>query len=318
MLTFANRLQILRGRVYCKSFASMKIAFVGKGGSGKSTVSWLYSSFLAQQGLSVLAIDADYNLDLLHNFHHTEPDVPHFLNTAEKDFYAYLQLQESDYYVDIPNKTNLPTFQLTPRDWFTDKYSFAVSGAENLRLMVTGMVPQEMLYGHRCGHAYISSLKYYLPLLQLQENEHVVVDAVAGTDLVSYGMFLGCDAVVVVVEETPHSVGVFQQISHITTEFNIPTYIVLNKYRDGGRIDTFIAEQKSQIIGQVPYDESMLDYQYGSLSSEVITAVHTLHDNLRKNDFDPLQQWQRHQTWREKYDAQLSVNKSKSFQFIAS
>lgn len=50
----------------------MKIAFVGKGGSGKSTVTWLFASHLAKNSSAVLAIDADYNLDLLHNFHLTE------------------------------------------------------------------------------------------------------------------------------------------------------------------------------------------------------------------------------------------------------
>src|SRR6266567_4230349 len=39
----------------------MKIAFVGKGGAGKTTISSLFSRYLAGQGLPVLAIDADIN-----------------------------------------------------------------------------------------------------------------------------------------------------------------------------------------------------------------------------------------------------------------
>jgi len=296
----------------------MRIAFVGKGGSGKSTASWLFSSFLASNDEKVLAIDADYNLDLLHNFHLTEKDVPHFVNSAEKDFYSYLNLSQEDYYVDLPLKKGLPQFTLSPADWFTEKYTLPVVGSEGIQLMVTGMVPQEMLYGHRCGHAYISSLKYYLPLLQSKKDEHVVVDAVAGTDLVSYGMFLGCDAVVVVVEETPHSVGVFEQISAITQTFTIPTFAVLNKYRNTARLDDFVAKHKDVILGKIPFDDSIIDYTFATVSDNVLQSLDDMYKNLNKNDFDDSLRWQRHIEWREKYGQQQEENKSKDFQFLES
>jgi len=42
----------------------MKIAFVGKGGSGKTTLASLLARHLAEAGLPVLAIDADINQHL--------------------------------------------------------------------------------------------------------------------------------------------------------------------------------------------------------------------------------------------------------------
>jgi CO dehydrogenase maturation factor len=42
----------------------MKLAFVGKGGSGKTTLAALFSRYLASEGLPVLAIDADINQHL--------------------------------------------------------------------------------------------------------------------------------------------------------------------------------------------------------------------------------------------------------------
>ncbi|MBO0849661.1 MAG: AAA family ATPase, partial [Pseudonocardia sp.] len=42
----------------------MRIAFVGKGGSGKTTLAALFTRYLAELGLSVLAIDADINQHL--------------------------------------------------------------------------------------------------------------------------------------------------------------------------------------------------------------------------------------------------------------
>ncbi len=42
----------------------MKIAFVGKGGSGKTTLSSLFVRHLAASGAPVLAVDADINQHL--------------------------------------------------------------------------------------------------------------------------------------------------------------------------------------------------------------------------------------------------------------
>ncbi|TDD74119.1 ATP-binding protein, partial [Actinomadura rubrisoli] len=42
----------------------MKVAFVGKGGSGKTTLSSLFVRYLAGRGLPVVAVDADINQHL--------------------------------------------------------------------------------------------------------------------------------------------------------------------------------------------------------------------------------------------------------------
>ena len=42
----------------------MKVAFVGKGGSGKTTLAALFSRYLAAAGATVWAIDADINQHL--------------------------------------------------------------------------------------------------------------------------------------------------------------------------------------------------------------------------------------------------------------
>jgi CO dehydrogenase maturation factor len=42
----------------------MRVAFVGKGGSGKTTLSALFARWLSREGAPVLAIDADVNQHL--------------------------------------------------------------------------------------------------------------------------------------------------------------------------------------------------------------------------------------------------------------
>lgn len=143
----------------------MKIAFVGKGGSGKSTISWLVSQCLASNQKHVLAIDADYNMDLAHNLGWDEELPWDFLHSAEPDFYSYLKLTQQDYYVDLPNKENLRRFRFSPPsniDEFTKKYASPAPLDKRISLMIMGTVNEDSLYGHRCSHAYITSIKYYL------------------------------------------------------------------------------------------------------------------------------------------------------------
>jgi CO dehydrogenase maturation factor len=51
----------------------MKIAFAGKGGSGKTTLSSLFVRYLAAQGLPVVAVDADINQHLAEALGASEP-----------------------------------------------------------------------------------------------------------------------------------------------------------------------------------------------------------------------------------------------------
>ncbi len=51
----------------------MRIAFVGKGGSGKTTSAALFSRYLAERGDRVLAVDADINQHLGQALGHDGP-----------------------------------------------------------------------------------------------------------------------------------------------------------------------------------------------------------------------------------------------------
>jgi CO dehydrogenase maturation factor len=54
----------------------MRIAFVGKGGSGKTTSAAMFSRYLAAQDLRVLAIDADINQHLAQALGHDSAPPP--------------------------------------------------------------------------------------------------------------------------------------------------------------------------------------------------------------------------------------------------
>lgn len=293
---------------------TMKIAFVGKGGSGKSTVSWLIASTLEKKGYNTLAIDADYNMDLAQNFGMDITTLP-AIHSSERDFYQYLSLTESDYYVDLPDKDDLQNFSLEPIDTFTEKYSKRLSN--KLRIMITGGVTPQQLYSHRCSHAFISPLKYYLPLLKLNKSEAVVIDSVAGTDLVSYGMFLGVDVIVAVVESTPQSIGVFHQIESIAQEFNIPLKIVFNKYRPNKHITEFAMTYQKEVLGTLPYSETIMDYSYENIEEDIKKMSDECCEKLLSLSSDSTLQWERHKQWKTKYTKQLHKSAEDPFQFVS-
>ena len=54
----------------------MRIAFVGKGGSGKTTSAAVFSRYLAARGRPVVAVDADVNQHLAQALGHEGPPPP--------------------------------------------------------------------------------------------------------------------------------------------------------------------------------------------------------------------------------------------------
>jgi CO dehydrogenase nickel-insertion accessory protein CooC1 len=191
----------------------MKIAFVGKGGSGKSSVSWLAIKTLEDMGLFVLAVDADHNMDLTSNLGF-DPEKTPLMHKTDKAFMEEVGLAEDKQWSRIITEANrkLPTFTLSPADAYTQSISANVSSA--VSLVNVGLGSPDVLFSDKCAHGLSGPLKYYLGLLDEKDN-WVVVDSVAGADMINYGLYSGIDAVIGVVEPHRNSVKVFEQINDI-------------------------------------------------------------------------------------------------------
>lgn len=147
----------------------------------------------------------------------------------------------------------------------------------------------------------------------------VIVDSVAGTDMVGYGLYLGVDAMVVVVEETKNSIKVFYQIEEIARQFSIPIFVVINKSLEENGQMPDIVKMKSdlgeKLLSAVPFDPSLLQCDTSLLSPKTIEAGNTIVGRLYSWRFDPQLQWERHRAWKRQYDTLLKENKRKSFTF---
>lgn len=212
----------------------MIIGFLGKGGSGKSTLSSNFVKYLADRDFSVLAVDADHNMDL--SFNLGAPEEMNYIGQGLSDVYEHIGVSNSK---EIFEKDTPDTFfSLSPTDPVTEKYSILLS--PKVRLMSAGPHTDKILYDVSCSHSLITPLKTYLPLLSLSENEFVVIDEKAGTDGVGTGVTTGFDMAVVVAEPTPHGIKSAKQIASILDFYKTPYVFALNKAEGAEDYELFL------------------------------------------------------------------------------
>lgn len=249
----------------------MKIAFVGKGGSGKSSVSWLAVKTLEDMGSMVLAIDADHNMDLTSNLG-LNPETTPLMHTTERAFMEMIGMAKEDTLSNVVNKKedSLPSFTLSPQDTYTSSITTKVS--KNLSLINVGLGSPDVMFSTKCAHGLSGPLKYYLGLLD-EKDDFVVIDSVAGADMLNYGLYAGIDAVIGVVEPHRNSIKVFEQIEDICRKSLIPCFVIINKPTDNDFYKDFISKNTEKILGEIPFDENVMNYDYTKVKNKTKQAM---------------------------------------------
>lgn len=205
----------------------MILGFLGKGGSGKSSVATQMTLFSQTQAKNVLAIDADHNMDLSYNLTKGEMrNVPYFSHSLDK-LQASVGLSNTQKYADAFLQEIAYRFTLDPLSPEIEQYSTVL--APNLRLMTAGPQTDEVLFGQKCSHSLATPLKILLPLLQLQTHEVAIIDEKAGADGVSTGIVTGVDVGVIICEPSLHSVKAAKQIAALMDFYDTPYMFVGNK-----------------------------------------------------------------------------------------
>lgn len=205
----------------------MIVGFLGKGGSGKSTLSSAFVRYLAKKGKKVLAIDADHNMDLTFNLGVGEK-FP-YLGEGIKDIKEHVGISTQDESSKAFSLEPEPEFSLTPADPYTKKFSLKLN--DNISLMAGGPHTDDVLYGQSCSHILTTALKIYLPFLKLNKNEVVVIDEKAGSDGAGTGIVSGFTMAVIAAEPTPHGVKAANQIADLLDFHNTPYEFAINKIR---------------------------------------------------------------------------------------
>ncbi|MEM9131955.1 MAG: AAA family ATPase [Actinomycetota bacterium] len=209
----------------------MRVAFVGKGGSGKTTMASAFAEFEAMQGKRVLALDADINQHLAGSLGFT--GTLRSLGVEMDRVKQHLRGENTRFTLDEMRKTTPPgsgsTFvTLDDDDWFIGTYA---QETRDVLVAGAGEIPEGNV-GVRCYHGLNGAVELVLGHLLDRHDETVVVDMTAGADAFSSSLFAKVDVMVLVVEPTLKSLSVYDQFAEHITQHDLRLLVVANKVQD--------------------------------------------------------------------------------------
>jgi CO dehydrogenase maturation factor len=287
----------------------MKIAFVGKGGSGKTTTCSLVARFLASKKLPVLAIDGDINQHLGEALGFTANEALNIppLGIEILKIKEYLRGENQN----IKNPKEMikttppgPGSRLLRVQETNPLYRYFSKTMGGVRLMVVGPFTEEDL-GVRCYHSKTGSIELLLNHMIDKENEYVLVDMTAGADSFSSGLFTRFDVTFLVVEPTLKSLSVYTQYKSYAKEFGVVLKVIGNKIED---------KEDIAFIQGVVGDDLVATFSKSSFIKQADRGVILPLEELEEENREALQQIRevidsQEKNWKKFYDQAVYFHK---------
>jgi CO dehydrogenase maturation factor len=216
----------------------MKVAFVGKGGSGKTTLSALFARHLAAAGAPVVAIDADINqhLGVALGLSEEEAGALPALGEHLDEIKEYLRgsnpriSSAAAMVKTTPPGRGSRLLRLLGDDPLHGRLAREAGG---VRVMATGPFSEDDL-GVACYHSKVGAAELYLNHLIDLAGEYVVVDMTAGADSFASGLFTRFDLTFLVAEPTRKGVSVYRQYRDHAAGYGVALAVIGNKVTGPG------------------------------------------------------------------------------------
>lgn len=253
----------------------MKIAFVGKGGSGKTTASTLFTQY--QSGSQpTLAVDADINMHMAELLASQQPTKDQLISEKEPSeaIRTYLRGDNARIQTNSHFKKSTPPgagsnlVDITDKqDWLLGTYGQKIT--DTLSLITVGSYSEEGV-ASSCYHNNLSVLENVLS--HTIDHGVVVADMVAGTDAFASTLFSQFDMLVFVAEPTTRSVAVLKQYQQLAEHSGVADklFVIANKIEnDDDRIFIEAAVGKDKLVGSISRSAHLLRVDKGQENLDI-------------------------------------------------
>lgn len=268
----------------------MRIAFVGKGGSGKTTFASLFTQCCLQTDVgNIWVVDADLNMHMAEQLGIETVGLKHVSDLdSEEDIKRYLIGKSSRIESSSHFKKSTPPSQDSNFILVKDSSNYILENYAarrgNLFLSIVGSYHADGI-GASCYHNNLAILESMLSHT-IDKDATVIVDMVAGVDAFAGTLHAQFDMIVLVVEPTKKSLEVYEQYKRLAEEAGIwqTVFVVSNKIfsaKDAEFIAANVDSTKllgnmslSEHIRQVEQGESPLDFsQLEELDKEIFINI---------------------------------------------
>jgi CO dehydrogenase maturation factor len=274
----------------------MKIAFVGKGGSGKTTLAATTARYLASRKLPVLAIDADINQHLGQSLGLSEADannIPAMGLEIDKIKKYLIGTNVNIGDISAMIKTSPPgrgsrLLRVTESNPLYDYFTKEICG---IRIMAVGPFTEEDL-GVKCYHSKTGSVELVLNHLIDTKKEYVLVDMTAGADSFASGLFTRFDVTFLIVEPTQKSLSVYEQYKKYAEQYDVCIRVIGNKVEGDSDIAFIRDRVGNDLIASFSYSQFVRAMEKGAtrpfseLERENVDALSSMIETVDRREKD--------------------------------